>query len=68
MQFVLRKSQPKFTPKMVHFGCFQLIKNYAETILLIDEENVPQEASYTAQQSFSRVESAKPCLRENIFA
>ena len=27
-----------FTPKMGHFGFFQLIKNYAETTLLIDED------------------------------
>ena len=59
MQFFLRNSQPKFSPKMVLFGFFQLIKNYAESILLIDEENVSQEASYTAQQNSRRVNSPK---------
>ena len=59
MQFFLRNSQPKFYPKNGSFWFFQLIKNYAETILLIDEEYVSQEATYTAQQSSRRVNSPK---------
>ena len=31
---------------MGHFGFFQLIKNYAETTLLIDKKIISQEASY----------------------
>ena len=34
-----------FTPKMGHFGFFPLIKNYAETTLLIDEEYKLQKVS-----------------------
>ena len=52
---------------MGYFGCSQLIKNYAETILLIDEEYVSQEASYTSQQSSTRVRSTTTCIRENVF-
>ena len=48
-----------FTPKLVNFGFFHLIKNYVESILLIDEEYVSQEASYTAQQNSRRVNSPK---------
>ena len=44
---------------MGHFGFFQLIKNYAETTLLIDEKIISQEASYAAQQSLRRVKSPK---------
>ena len=36
---------------MGHFGFFHLIKNYAETTLLIDKKIISQEVSYTAQQS-----------------
>ena len=50
-----------FTPKMGHFGFFQLIKNYAETTLLIDKKIISQEASYAAQQSLRRVKSPKIC-------
>ena len=38
-----------FTPKMGHFGFFQLIKNFTETTLLIDEKIISKEASYIAQ-------------------
>ena len=48
-----------FVPKMGHFGFFQLIKNYAETTLLIDEIIKSQEVSYTAQQSSRKVRSPK---------
>ena len=44
---------------MGHFTFFQLIKNYAETNLLIDEKYVSQEASYTAQQKSRRIKSPK---------
>ena len=44
---------------MVHFGFFQLIKNYAETTLLIDMKIISQEASYAVQQSLRRVKSPK---------
>ena len=44
---------------MVHFGFFQLIKNYADTILLIDKKIISQEAPYAAQQSLRRVKSPK---------
>ena len=33
---------------MGQFGFFQLIKNYAETTLLIDTKIISQEASYAA--------------------
>ena len=32
---------------MGHFGFFQLIKNYAETTLIINKKTMSQEASYT---------------------
>ena len=44
-----------FTPKTGHFGFFQLIKNYAKTILLIDKNIISLEASYAAQQNLRRV-------------
>ena len=50
-----------FTSKMGHFGFFQLIKNYAETTLLIDKIIISQEISYAAQQSLTRVKSPKIC-------
>ena len=53
---------------MSHFGFFQLIKNYAETFLLIDDKYISQEAFYTAQESARRVKSPKACIREIIFA
>ena len=46
---------------MGHFGFFQLIKNYAETILLIDEKIISQEAPYAVQQSLRRIKSPKIC-------
>ena len=51
---------------MGHFGFFQLIKNYAETTLLIDEKIISQEASYAVQQSLRRVKSPKTSIREKI--
>ena len=56
-----------FTPKMGHFGFFQLIKDYAETTLLIDKKVISQEASYAAQQSLRRVKSSKTSIREKNF-
>ena len=53
---------------MSQFGFFLLIKNYDETILLIEEKYISQKASYTAQQSSRKVISPKTCIRENIFA
>ena len=53
-----------FTPKMGHFGFFQLIKNYAETTLLIDMKIISQEASYAAQQSLRRVKFPKTSINE----
>ena len=50
-----------FTPKMGHFGFFQLIKNYAETTLLIDKNITSLEASFAAQQSLRRFNSPKMC-------
>ena len=52
---------------MGHFGFFQLIKNYAETTVLIDEKIISQEASYAAQQSLIRVKSPKTSIREKKF-
>ena len=52
---------------MGHFGFFQLIKNYAETTLLIDKKIISQEASHAVQQSFSRVKSPKISIREKVF-
>ena len=46
---------------MGQFGFFQLIKNYAETTLLIDTKVITQEASYTAQQTLIWVKSPKIC-------
>ena len=46
---------------MGHFGFFQLMKNYTETTLLIDEKIISQEACYIAQQSLRRVKSPKIC-------
>ena len=46
---------------MGHFGFFQLIKNYAETNLLIDKKIISQEAPYAVQQSLRRVKSPKNC-------
>ena len=46
VQFFLRN----FTPKIGHFGFFQLIKNYAETTLLIHEKVISHEASYTSNK------------------
>ena len=46
-------------------GClsfFPLIKNYAETTLLIDEKIISQEAFYAVQQSLRRVKSPKICI------
>ena len=51
----------KFNPKMGHFVFFQLIKNYAKTILLIDEKIISQEAPYAALKSLRRVKSPKIC-------
>ena len=52
---------------MGHFGFFQLIKNYAETILIIDTKIISQEASYAVQQSLRGVKSPKTSIREKIF-
>ena len=52
---------------MGYFGFFQLIKNYAETTLLIDENIISQEASYAAQQSLRRVKSPKNSIRDKVF-
>ena len=48
-----------FTPKYGHIGFVELIKNYAETALLVNKKIISQEAYCTAQQSSSRVESPK---------
>ena len=53
---------------MGHFGFFQLIKNYAETTLLMDEKYISQQAIYIAQQSSRRFKPPKTCIGENIFA
>ena len=68
MQFFSKILNQNFTSKLGHFDFFQLIKNYAETALLIDKEYVSQEASYTAQQCSTRVKSPKTCIRENNLA
>ena len=44
---------------MGHFGFFQLIKNYAETTLLIDERYVLQETSLHSPTKFLELESSK---------
>ena len=46
---------------MGHFGFFQLIKNYAETTLLIDMKVISQEASYAVQQNLRRIKFPKFC-------
>ena len=65
--FFLRNSQQKFYLKIGHFGFFQLIKNYAETTLLIDMKIISQEASYAVQQSLRRVKSPKTSINEKFF-
>ena len=68
MLFFLRTSQQKNLPqKMGHFGFFQLIKKYAETILLTDKKFISQEAPYAAQQSLRRIKSPKTSIREKNF-
>ena len=52
---------------MGHFGFFQLIKNCAETTLLIDKKIISQETSYAVQQSIRWVKSPKTSIREKIF-
>ena len=52
---------------MGHFGFFQLIKNYAETTLLIDMKIISQEAYYAVQQSLRRVKSPKTSINEKNF-
>ena len=52
---------------MDNFGFFQLIKNYAETILLLDKNIISLEASYAAQQTLRRDISPKTSIREKIF-
>ena len=52
---------------MGDFGFFQLIKNYAETTLLIDKKIISQEASYAAQQGLRRVKSPKTSIRDKNF-
>ena len=49
---------------MGNFGFFQLLKNYAETTLLIDEKFILQEASYTAHLELLNLQ--KP-VQEKIF-
>ena len=44
---------------MGNFSFFQLIRNYAKTTRLNDEKYISQEASYTAQQNSTRIESPK---------
>ena len=53
---------------MGHFGFFQLIKNYAETISLIDMKIISQEASYAVQQSIRKVQSPKTSINEKKFS
>ena len=65
--FFLEIFNKNFTPKMGNFGFFQLIKNYAETTLLIDIKITSQEASYAAQQSLRRVKSPKTSINEKNF-
>ena len=50
-----------FAPKVGHFGFFQLIKNCAETTLLIDMKVISQEAYYAVQQSLRGVKFPKIC-------
>ena len=45
---------------MGQFGFFQLIKNYAETTLLIDTKIISHEASYAAQQDQQGLNLQKP--------
>ena len=52
---------------MGHFSFFQLIKNYTETTMLIDEKIISQEASYIAQQSLRRVKYPKTSIGEKVF-
>ena len=67
MPFFSEILNQNFTPKMGHFGFFQLIKNYAETALLIDKNIISLEASYAAQQSLRKNKSPKTSINEKIF-
>ena len=69
VHFFSESLKQNFTPKMGHFGFFQIIKKYAETALLIDEKCIsPNNVyhPYTAQQSPRKIETQKIGLRENI--
>ena len=60
VEFFSSKISTKIVPKkMGKFSLFQLIKNYAETTLLIDETYTSQKASYTDQQNSRTVKSPK---------
>ena len=65
--FLSKILNQNFTPKMGNFGFFQLIKNYAETTLLINEKYISQEGSYTTQQSSRRVKSPKNLYKRKYF-
>ena len=51
---------------MDHYGFLQLIKNYAKTIVFIDEKKLPQEAFYIVQQSYRKAKSAKIYSKNHI--
>ena len=55
VQFFSEILNQNFTPKMGHFGFFQLIKNYAETTLLYDKNIISLEASYAAEQNLRKL-------------
>ena len=66
--FFLRNSQQKFYLKNGSFCFFfQLIKNYAETTLLIDKIIISQETSYAAQQNLTGLNLQKP-VKEKKFS
>ena len=67
MPFYLQILNKKNTPKIGNFDFFHLIKNYAETILSIEEKIKSQEAPHAAQQSLRRVKSPKICANCSKF-
>ena len=61
-EIILQHSQPKFCSKNLSFWCLQLIKNYPETTLLIDEKYISQEVSYKVRISKNLSKLFKICF------
>ena len=66
--FSSKISTRNLTHERIILAFINFKKKYAETTLLDDEKYISQEASYTPQQIFRRVEPPKTCVRETNFA